>query len=51
MNTADLPLIQNPDTLWDVDAVTHYLSASKSWVYKAAERGAPQVTFAQLFEW
>src|SRR3954471_11244049 len=39
MNTADLPAILNPDTLWDVDAVARYLSASKSWVYKAAERG------------
>ncbi len=39
MNTADLPVIANPDMLWDVDAVAKYLSASKSWVYKAAERG------------
>ena len=23
MNTADLPLIQNPDTLWDVNAGAH----------------------------
>jgi len=38
MNTADLPVIPNPDTLWDVDAVAYYLSASKSWVYKAAEQ-------------
>ena len=39
MTTAELPLIPNPDTLWGVDAVAKYLSASKSWVYKAAERG------------
>src|SRR6266478_9528880 len=39
MTTAELPAIVNPDTLWDVDAVARYLSASKSWVYKAAERG------------
>ena len=39
MNTSDLPVIPNPDTLWDVDAVARYLNASKSWVYKAAERG------------
>ena len=39
MTTADLPAIANPDTLWDVDSVARYLSASKSWVYKAAERG------------
>src|SRR4051812_39921854 len=39
MTTAELPLIPNPDTLWDVDTVARYLNASKSWVYKAAERG------------
>ena len=39
MTTAELPAITNPDTLWDVDSVARYLSASKSWVYKAAERG------------
>lgn len=27
------------ETLWDVENVARYLRASRSWVYKAVERG------------
>jgi excisionase family DNA binding protein len=38
MNSVEIEL-RAGQTLWDVRDVAHYLKASVSWVYKAAERG------------
>ena len=35
----DSKIVLDPQPLWDVKATARFLRTSKSWTYKAAERG------------
>lgn len=35
----EMAQVPSGDTLWDVKDVSRYLRASRSWIYKAVERG------------